>query len=211
MAALPYHPLTPLLPFLPPLPIAGYVTVVLAWGFLTHDITSPSSGPPSLLDTKDNEGSTIYLGWIALFVVGIFLIYIASIGLHSARKVRRPFFSPPSLPPSLPHSLSFSLLCTMLLPRLERVTVVILTAPSSLPFLPSLRPSLRPFYLLQVSIHHLLRYFWGAALGIAPLVLVTACAFDFYDISRSKKGWREEGREGTRGMLVYLLTRFSFP
>lgn len=38
----------------------------------------------------------------------------------------------------------------------------------------------------QVSIAHLLRYFWGAALGIAPLVLVTACAFDFYDISKSK-------------------------
>lgn len=38
---------------------------------------------------------------------------------------------------------------------------------------------------LKVSIAHLLRYFWGAALGIAPLVLVTACAFDFYDISKS--------------------------
>lgn len=36
-----------------------------------------------------------------------------------------------------------------------------------------------------MSIGHLLRYFWGAALGIAPLVLVTACAFDFYDISKS--------------------------
>lgn len=36
-----------------------------------------------------------------------------------------------------------------------------------------------------MSIAHLLRYFWGGALGIAPLVLVTACAFDFYDISKS--------------------------
>ncbi|KAM3567725.1 hypothetical protein VYU27_010136 [Nannochloropsis oceanica] len=108
--------------------VTGYVTVVLAWGFLTRDITSSSSHSPSLLDTKDNEGSTIYLGWIALFVVGIFLIYVASFGLHSARKV---------------------------------------------------------------SIHHLLRYFWVATLGIAPLVLVTACAFDFYDISRSKKGGKD--------------------
>lgn len=37
-----------------------------------------------------------------------------------------------------------------------------------------------------MSIALLLRYFWGAALGIAPLVLVTACAYDFYDISKSK-------------------------
>ncbi|GAB5037306.1 Hypothetical protein NocV09_07100140 [Nannochloropsis oceanica] len=117
--------------------VTGYVTVVLAWGFLTRDITSSSSHSPSLLDTKDNEGSTIYLGWIALFVVGIFLIYVASFGLHSARKV---------------------------------------------------------------SIHHLLRYFWVATLGIAPLVLVTACAFDFYDISRSflRHHWDSEALDGLR-------------
>lgn len=38
--------------------------------------------------TQDNESSTIYLGWIALFVVGVFLIYIACAGIHAARRVR---------------------------------------------------------------------------------------------------------------------------
>jgi hypothetical protein len=37
---------------------------------------------------QDNESSTIYLGWIALFVVGVFLIYIACAGIHAARRVR---------------------------------------------------------------------------------------------------------------------------
>lgn len=37
---------------------------------------------------QDNESSTIYLGWIALFAVGVFLIYIACAGIHAARRVR---------------------------------------------------------------------------------------------------------------------------
>ena len=84
---LPFPECPSLPPSLPP-SLTGYVTVVLAWGFFTRNVTS-SSSPSSLLATKDNESSTIYLGWIALFVVGVFLIYIACFGLHSARKVRR--------------------------------------------------------------------------------------------------------------------------
>ncbi|TFJ82798.1 hypothetical protein NSK_005874 [Nannochloropsis salina CCMP1776] len=52
----------------------------------------------------------------------------------------------------------------------------------------------------KVSINHLLRYFWGAALGITPLVLVTTFAFDFYEISRSfiRHHWDGKAMEGLR-------------
>lgn len=51
----------------------------------------PSFIPTTTTDQpthQDNESSTIYLGWIALFVVGVFLIYIACAGIHAARRVR---------------------------------------------------------------------------------------------------------------------------
>jgi len=64
---------------------AGYVTIVLAWGFFARPSPPPST--PSLLGAKDHETSTIYLSWIALFAVALFLIYIACFGIHSARKV----------------------------------------------------------------------------------------------------------------------------
>jgi hypothetical protein len=38
----------------------------------------------------------------------------------------------------------------------------------------------------QVTLDMLLRYFWSAALGIAPVLLVSVSALDFYDVSKGE-------------------------
>lgn len=40
--------------------------------------------------------------------------------------------------------------------------------------------------LKQVTLDMLLRYFWSAALGIAPVLLVSVSALDFYDVSKGE-------------------------
>jgi hypothetical protein len=45
----------------------------------------------------------------------------------------------------------------------------------------------------QTNLDMLLRYFWSAALGIAPLVLVSISALEFYDVSKGKCPRSPEG------------------